>query len=121
MHGTIPVTLRWISKCHWHDVLRIEQESFDPPWSEENFLHTLAMRNVIGVAAELAAPFTAGKVVGFMLYELTEGRVDLVKIAVDPPYRRAGIGRQMVARLEAKLSRRRPTIRFDANERDTAA
>jgi ribosomal-protein-alanine N-acetyltransferase len=86
------------------EVLSIENQSFDYPWCEEEFLRVLRQRNCIGMVAEYGE-----RVVGFMIYELHKTKLQVLNFAVSPGFRRADIGRQMVAKLVGKLSSHRRT------------
>lgn len=111
------IPIRWLIRCDMVDVLRIESASFDNPWIEDDFLNVLRQRNCIGMVAELA-----GRVVGFMIYELHKGNLEILDFAVDPRYRRQGVGRQMVDRLKAKLSQQgRTELRLLVRERNLVA
>lgn len=109
--------IRWLTRSDMVDVLRIESASFDNPWIEDDFLNALRQRNCIGMVAELA-----GRVVGFMIYELHKGKLEILDFAVDPRYRRQGVGRQMVDRLKNKLSQQgRNELRLLVRERNLVA
>ena len=83
--------IRWLIRCDLLAVLAIEQESFEIPWTEADFLCLLRKRNSVGVVAE------RDKVVrGFLLYERYPEYVRLVNIAVDPAVRRQGVGRDIL-------------------------
>lgn len=57
------------------------------------------------------------QLVGYMFYELQAARLDILNFAVDPDYRRHGIGKQMILRLKDKLSQqRRHEITLDIRE-----
>ncbi|NLF09287.1 MAG: ribosomal protein S18-alanine N-acetyltransferase [Pirellulaceae bacterium] len=84
------------------EVLSIEANSFEFPWSEEDFIHCMRRRNCIGMAAELD-----DRVVGFMIYEIQKNRIHVLNFAVAEDYRRCGVGSQMIAKLIAKLSSQR--------------
>ena len=99
-----PINMRWINRSDMDEVQAIEKESFDFPWCEDEFLMCLRQRNVIGMVAELDH-----KLVGFMIYELHRRALRILNFAVDPEFRRRGIGRQMVRRLADKLSTERRT------------
>jgi ribosomal-protein-alanine N-acetyltransferase len=86
------------------EVLHTEQESFEHPWTEDNFLQCLRQRNCIGMVAEHGE-----KIVGYMIYELHKSKLHIVNLAVQSAYRRRGIGAQMVAKLVSKLSSHRRT------------
>jgi len=96
--------IRWLIRRDLPEVLDIERASFASPWTEEDFLYYLRKRNVIGLVAEHAE-----QVVGFMLYELHKPRLNLLKFAVHPDYRRQGIGEAMLTKLFGKLNGERRT------------
>lgn len=98
------VHIRWMIRRDMPEVLHIEQESYDYPWCEEDFLRCLRQRNCIGMVAELSE-----KVVGFMIYELHKAKLHILNFAVHPEFRRQGIGSQMVQKLVSKLSSHRRT------------
>ena len=109
--------IRWLIRRDMPEVLKIEQESFDTPWTEEDFLCCLRQRNCIGMVAELDR-----QVVGFMVYELHKARLHILNFAVSLEFRRLGIGTQMVLRLIDKLSQqRRHEILLEVRERNLNA
>lgn len=111
------IAIHWLNRGDMGDVLRIESASFDDPWIEDDFLNVLRQRNCIGMVAELA-----GRVVGFMIYKLHKGNLEILDFAVDPRYRRQGVGRQMVDRLKNKLSQQwRTELQMLVRERNLVA
>lgn len=102
--STVRVHIRWMIRRDMTEVLSIEQGSFEFPWCEEEFLRVLRQRNCIGMVAE-----HGDRVVGFMIYELHKAKLQVLNFAVAPDMRRAGIGRQMVAKLAGKLTGHRRT------------
>lgn len=99
------------------EVLRIEHESFEFNWVEEDFLFYLCQRNCIGMVAE-----HEDQVVGFMIYELFKRSLHLLNFCVDPHYRRQGVGSLMVGKLVNKLHQQRRTeIVLDVRETNVAA
>lgn len=96
------VHIRWMINRDICEVLSIEVSSFEFPWTEEVLIKCLRRRNCIGMVAEYD-----DRVVGFMVYELSDTRISVLNFAVHPSYRRLGIGRQMVAKLIGKLSSQR--------------
>jgi [ribosomal protein S18]-alanine N-acetyltransferase len=90
--------IRWMISRDLPIVLQIETQSFPDPWVENDFIEHLRQRTGIGMVAEIN-----GQVVGYMLYELHRCRLQLVSMAVDPAYRRRGIGRSMMDTLFRKL------------------
>lgn len=110
------IQIRWLIRRDMDEVLAIEKQSDLEQWTEEDFLRFLRKRTVIGVVAE-----TELNVFGFMIYELHKSMLKVLKLAVDPEYRRQGIGTQMVDRLKDKLSQqRRNEIEIDVNERNVS-
>jgi ribosomal-protein-alanine N-acetyltransferase len=111
------VHIRWMIRRDMAEVLRTEQESFEFPWTEEDFLKCLRQRNCIGMVAELDE-----RVVGFMIYELHKSKLHVLNFAVHPQFRRCGVGSQMVAKLVGKLSsHRRTRITLAVRETNLAA
>jgi ribosomal-protein-alanine N-acetyltransferase len=99
------------------EVLRIENDSFEFNWSEEDFLACLRQRNCIGMVAE-----HDGQVVGFMIYELHKTSLHILNFAVAPQFRRTGVGAQMIEKLINKLSQqRRQEIVLEVRETNLAA
>ena len=98
------VHIRWMIRRDMQEVLDIENEGFEFPWYEEDFIRCLRQRNCIGMVAEHNE-----QVVGFMIYELEKARLHLLNFAVARPYRRRGVGSQMVDKLIGKLSSQRRT------------
>lgn len=113
----IDVQIRWLIRRDMPEVLRIETESFEFPWTEEDFLCCLRQRNCIGMVAE-----RDHQIVGFMIYELHKSRLNILNFCVAPEYRRQGVGTQMIVRLIDKLSQqRRKEILLEVRERNLDA
>lgn len=113
----IQVHIRWMIRRDMPEVLEIENESFEFPWGEEDFIRCLQQRNCIGMVAEYD-----DQVIGFMIYELHKTRLHILNFAVSGPFRRHGVGAQMVAKLASKLSHQRRTrIALEVRETNLAA
>lgn len=109
--------IRWMIRRDMPDVLDIETESFEFPWSDEDFIRCLRQRNCIGMVAEVD-----DRIVGFMIYELHKSRLHLLNFAVASAWRRRGIGALMVQKLISKLSQQRRTrITLEVRETNLAA
>lgn len=116
-HRTIPVHIRWMIRRDMNEVLEIESQSFEYPWSEEDFIRCLSERNCIGMVAE-----HDDRIAGFMIYEIQNTRLHLLNLAVHQSMRRAGVGRQMIDKLASKLvHRRRRQILLEVRETNLAA
>jgi ribosomal-protein-alanine N-acetyltransferase len=99
------------------EVLRIEADSFEFPWLENDFIHYLRQRDTIGMVAEVD-----DRVAGFMIYDLQKQKIHVLNFSVAPDFRRLRIGSQMVAKLIAKLSlRRRRSIFLEIRETNLGA
>jgi [ribosomal protein S18]-alanine N-acetyltransferase len=113
----VTVHIRWMIRRDMTEVLDIESQSFEFPWSEEDFLRCLRQRNCIGMVAEYNE-----HVVAFMIYELHKNRVHILNFAVHPDWRRHGIGNQMAFKLVGKLShQRRDRIMLEIRETNLPA
>ncbi len=109
--------VRWMIRRDMQEVLAIEAESFEFPWSEEEFIRCLRQRNCIGMVAELN-----DQIVGYMIYELHKNRLHVLNFAVDATGRRQGVGAKMIAKLIGKLSpQRRSRILLEVRETNLAA
>ncbi len=113
----VRIHIRWMIRRDMVEALAIEAESFEFPWSEEDFIRCLRQRNCIGMVAELD-----DRVVGFMIYELHKNRLHVLNFAVAGRFRRQGVGSQMLTKLVGKLSQqRRSRILLEVRETNLAA
>ena len=90
----IRVHIRWMIRGDMPEVLAIEKECFEYPWSEDDFVNCLRQGNCIGMVAE-----HDDRVVGFMIYELHKTRIHVLNFVVAKDCQRQGVGRQMIAKL----------------------
>ncbi len=111
------VHIRWMIRRDMMEVLDIESQSFEFPWSEDDFIRCLRQRNCIGMVAEHGE-----RVAGFMIYELHRNRLHILNFAVAADCRRFGVGQQMVEKLIGKLSgQRRQRIMLEVRETNLEA
>ncbi len=104
--------IRWMIRRDMPSVLDIEQQSFEFPWSEEEFIRCLRQRNCIGMVAE-----RDNAIAGFMIYELHKNRLHLLNFAVSKDLRRSGVGTAMIEKLSSKLTPdRRNRIMLEVRE-----
>lgn len=96
--------IQWLTRRDMPEVLAIENQSFEFPWSEEDFLRYLRQRNCIGMIAEHGE-----QIVGFMIYAIHKDKLHLLNFAVRKDFRRRGVGGQMLRKLVGKLSSHRRT------------
>lgn len=96
---TCKVRIRWGTRPDMATVVRIDAESYAQPWTDEDFLRRLRERNVILMIAE-----HDGEPVGYALYVLHRNHITIERMAVDPAWRRCGIGSQLAGKLQGKVS-----------------
>lgn len=94
----INVNIRWLIRLDMGEVLKIEHESFEVPWTEKDFMSCLRQGNCIGMVAVCDQ-----KIVGFMLYELHDSHLNILNFAVATDARRQRVGSQMVQKLIEKF------------------
>jgi [ribosomal protein S18]-alanine N-acetyltransferase len=115
--GQLPVHIRWMIRRDMPEVLAIEEQCFEFPWYEEDFIRCLRQRNCIGMVAEASE-----RVAGFMIYELHKNRLHILNFAVHEAHRRRGVGGQMSRKLISKLSHeRRSRILLEIRETNLPA
>jgi ribosomal protein S18 acetylase RimI-like enzyme len=74
-------------------IATLESLAFDDPWSERQVADSLSDPAALSWIAE-----HAGEAVGFALFRRAADEIELLRIGVDPAWRRAGIGGELVAR-----------------------
>jgi len=115
--SALNVHVRWMIRRDMPEVVTIEREAFEFPWSEEDFTRCLRQRNCIGMVAEMA-----DSVVAFMIYELHRTKLHMLNFAVLRSHRRLGIGTRMMEKLMAKLTPdRRGRIMLEVRETNLPA
>lgn len=115
----LQVHVRWMIRRDIPEVLEIENDSFEFPWSEDDFIRCLRQRNCIGMVAE---DLQSERIFGFMIYELHKNRLHVLNFAVRSDLRRRGIGTQMMRKLVRQLSnQRRNRIMLEVREKNLPA
>ena len=113
----LQIHVRWMIRRDMPEVLDIEQEAFEFPWSDDDFTRCMRQRNCIGMVAEIA-----DSIVAFMIYELHRNRLHVLNFAVRRSHRRLGIGTQMMDKLAGRLSpERRDRIVLEVRETNLPA
>lgn len=94
------VHFRNINPSDIDEIMTIEQGSFAYPWSARFFLQELRVP-----CARSRLAVVGGRSVGYVIYWVLPGEVDIHNLAVHPAYRRQGIGRSLLQAVieEAKL------------------
>lgn len=83
--------LHWMTSRHLPQVVAIENESFEFPWWEPDFLRCIRHTPCFGIVAEHRR-----KVIGYIIYEVLLEKARILNLAVSKDVRRNGIGRQLV-------------------------
>ena len=88
-------------KWRYEDVFQIaalEKECFADPWSFQMLADTFFSEHTLSVAAA-----EDGKIAGYAFAVLAEEEADLANIAVTKSFRRRGIAKELLSRLEAQV------------------
>jgi len=101
--------IRWMIRRDMMEVLDIEADCFEFPWSDDDFVRCLRQRNCIGIVAECGTGEDAYDIAGYMIYELHKSRLHILNFAVARKWRRCGIGSALAQKLIGKLSAERRT------------
>ena len=113
--------IRGMIRADMQDVLDIEWLCFEFPWSKQDFIRTLKAKEVIGMVAEVGEKKNR-QIIGYMIYDLYKGRIELLNLAVESSTWRCGVGRALIEKLKAKLSpKRRRAITAMVREHNTDA
>ncbi len=113
----IAVNITWTTSIDFQRIADIEQDSFEDGRDAKQVEADLRPTNRISMTA-----IHYERTVGFILYELYKNRIEIVRFAVHPDFRRQGVGRQLLDKLKGKLSTcRRRTLTLDVRETNLAA
>ncbi len=99
----IPVHCRWMIKADLVRVFETERLSFAAPWTEPDVCACLRDSKIVGMIAEYTHD-DVSVTIGHFVFRLHPQRLELLRLAVHPEWRRGGVGRQMVEKLTSKLS-----------------
>lgn len=118
MPAIVKPQIRWMIRSDMPRIMEIENASFLDPLQEEDILGRLRRTNSIGMVAVTRSE----NIAGFVIYELESKSVNIIDFAVDPAYRRSGVGTAMIDRMKEKLAiNRRHMITSIVNERNILA
>jgi [ribosomal protein S18]-alanine N-acetyltransferase len=94
-----------MSTADLDEVMQIERTSFRFPWSTDFFLQELQVACARSILVEID-----GRIVGYVLFWLLPGAIDIHNIAVHVDYRRRGIARSLLDKV-ASEARRQSALR----------
>jgi ribosomal-protein-alanine N-acetyltransferase len=98
------------------EVLDIENQSFEYPWGEEDFLRCLHERDITGRVIEVDE-----MIVGFIVYRLYKRHSEILDIAVHRNFRRMGAGGILVQKVVRALTKKRTHILCYVSEHNLVA
>lgn len=87
-----------MDQVHVEAVAHLETVCFSDPWSVHSIQSELKNPLSLWIVA-----LDSGRVVGYVGSQSVMGWGDMMNLAVDPAYRKRGIGRQLVCKLVEKL------------------
>jgi ribosomal-protein-alanine N-acetyltransferase len=109
------ITIRPLETAHDRAcIFDIDRASFEKPWSDAELSACLRKPTVFCSLAVVAK-----KIVGFLIFEILQcSTIEIVLLAVEPFFRRRGVGRSLVESVAARL---RPNMksRLGATVRET--
>ena len=88
---------RSMTSADLDEVMVIERSAFRYPWSSRFFLKELQVQCARSLLAEID-----GKILGYVLFWLLPGEIDIHNIAVHAGYRRRGIARSLLQQVIAE-------------------
>ncbi len=94
------VRFRPMTTADLDEVMGIERTSFRFPWSTGFFLQELQVACARSILAEID-----GRIVGYVLFWLLPGAVDIHNIAVHVNFRRRGIARALLSKVVTEAKR----------------
>lgn len=83
-----------MQESHVIQIADLEQKCFSDPWSENSIRYEL--RNPL---SKWLVAVNGDRVVGYVGSQTVLGETDMMNLAVDPDYRKQGIGETLVAKL----------------------
>ena len=107
---------RVVSKNDLDEVMRIESQAFEYPWSRDEFEYCLKVSECEGIVVE-----QGDAIVGYLFYEVRNGFYRLLSFAVDERKRRKGVGSFMLGVLADKLDAERVEISCFVREKNVQA
>jgi GNAT superfamily N-acetyltransferase len=91
------IDVRWLTRKDMPAIAEINIEA-SYQLLEEDICKLLRTRNVVGMVVELDCV-----VVGYMIYALEKGSIDLYHLVVDPVFHGQGLGTALIEKLKTRL------------------
>jgi [ribosomal protein S18]-alanine N-acetyltransferase len=102
---TAPFTIRTLGYGDLPQVIAIERRAFPTPWSLAMFVLELSKPSSVCLAAAEEDGTRTGKLVGYTICSRYADVWHVMNIAVDPPWRRRGIGTTLLTALIDRAGR----------------
>jgi ribosomal-protein-alanine N-acetyltransferase len=90
--SSLPLRFRPIEVSDLQEIMVIEEAAFSYPWTRQFFLEELR-----AACGRSRAAILGEQIVGYVIFWLVAGDVDIHNLAVAPPFRRRGIGRALLS------------------------
>lgn len=101
MTGHLLESIRWMISADYFDVLSIDMDSYVAEWGREELTACLRDRHNIGTVMIDAVH---GWPIAFCIYGLHPDSIEIVRMAVNPNYRREGIATAFLKRLKERVA-----------------
>lgn len=88
------IRFRPLTTADMDEIMEIERSAYRFPWSQGFFLQELQVACARSVLAEVD-----GKIIGYVLFWLLPGTIDIHNLATHANYRRRGVGRRLLGRV----------------------
>jgi len=98
------VHVRWMLQRDMPEVLAIEHESFDDPWTEQEFQECKDQKNVLPLIAEHKE-----LIAGYILFAFSETKYSILNLAVAERYRHIGVGTRLMEMVKKNLRKMKRT------------
>lgn len=110
---------RWLILRDMDEVLGIDMVSHEAfyRWSRTEWSEVLKERSTVG---RVIGDEETERVFGFVVYRLNTPRIEILKLAVHPLFRRRGLGAAMLREIESKVTQRcgRDSVTMEVAERE---
>ena len=88
------ITIDKMTQSDISDILKLEQECFSVPWSEQSFLYALADDNALFLVAKMG-----DEVIGYIGSQEVVGEVYIDNICTSPKYRKMGVASALLSEI----------------------
>jgi [ribosomal protein S18]-alanine N-acetyltransferase len=101
--------IRYATYKELPSIVSLEETCFEFPWSEHDFIHYLRSHATLSLVVELD-----NEVIGYVVYSVEGDKMEILNLAVDPNFRRNGIGSEILATLreQADLTNRNKIVGY---------